>query len=608
MRLTKFQVKNLRSIRDTGEFLLKPLFALVGENNTGKSNLLRALDVLLSAGAGKLSREDFNDINTPIVIKGVFGDLSEDEKKRWRPYLVSDTLSLEKHILFGIDDRSGKGKLEAEFHGYRAEPALWYLSLSKIQEQKGARPRWADIVKDNGLPDYFLDGGNSNKAIYAKGLSRYLWENDVEYEAPDLSTTQALGLQSNVVASLPHVYLLPAITDYSDEIDKRSSSSTFRRLMAALSERILEKDPRFSEVQSALTTIRTLLNPPETEGGLGRIESLVTVETKITSLLQKVMPSVAGVSLAVEVNEIKDLFSSGVSLSVDDGVDTDVLAKGHGLQRCIVFTLLQTLILNERNQLMPASDGAEASADQIILLIEEPELYIHPQLSKLFFDMMASFAETDQVIYTTHSPLFVDAYQAENVGIVTKESPTIGTQIRCCDATAFDGLDDRKLFQGFTRLNPSMNELFFAKRILLVEGPEDLIAVAATLKAEGYITTRPEELDWSVISCGGKPSIPFFQRVLNAFSIPYAVLHDNDITDTTTKDNRATHQARNEMIESLARGNNIYSFPVKLEISLGLPKHFQDQYAAHVFFGDPLKITQEVKDIITQIFEKTGGA
>jgi putative ATP-dependent endonuclease of OLD family len=604
MQLTNLHVKNLRSIRDSEEFPLKPLFAMVGENNTGKSNLLRAIDVLLSAGVGKLSREDFNDTSMPIVIKGVFGNLSPSEQKRWRPYLVGDTLSLEKHIALAVDDRTGKVKLEAEFHGYQAEPTLWYLSLQKIQEKHGDRPKWADIAKDNKLPDYFLEDGKSNKTVYSKAVARYLLENDVGFDPPDLSTTHALGLQSNVIASLPRVYLLPAITDYSDEIDKRSSSSTFRRLMAALSERILEKDPRFVDVQKALTTIRGLLNPTATEGAPPRIESLVTIETKIKDLLRKVMPSVTGVSLAVEVDEVKDLFSAGVSLSVNDGVDTNVLAKGHGLQRCVVFTLLQTLILNERNQLMAAGNEAPPSVEPILLLIEEPELYIHPQLAKLFFDVMASFAETDQVIYTTHSPLFVDAYRAENVGVISKPTPAVGTRIRSYDTTAFDGIDNRGLFNGFTRLNPSMNELFFAKRVLLVEGPQDSVAVAATLKALGRITMRPEELEWSVIVCGGKESIPFFQRVLNAFAIPYAVLHDTDITPGISPDNKAKHEKNNNTIRSLARGNKIHSYPVELEHSLGLTAHFSSQYDAHVFFSDSSKITQEVKDIIGAVFVK----
>ena len=602
MRLSQLRVRNLRSIRDSTEFPVTPLFALVGENNTGKSNILRAIEVLVSAGSARLSRADFNDSTAPIDIKGVFSDLTPRDRARWKPYLIGDRLTLEKQIVLSVDDRTGKDKLEAEFHGYQAEPKDWFLSLSKIQAKIGDRPKWADVAREAGLPDYFLEDGKATKASYGKAIARFLGENDVEYDAPDISSTQALGLQSNVVAALPRVYLLPAITDYSDEIDRRSSTSTFRRLMAALSERLLQLDPRFVELQTAVATIRSLLNPSTGAVPAPRIESLAAVERKVTELLQRVMPSVQGVSLAVEVEEVKELFAAGVSLSVNDGITTDVLAKGHGLQRCVVFTLLQTLILNERNQLVAAAQPVAQDTDSIMLLVEEPELYIHPQLSKLFFDVLASFAVTDQVIYTTHSPVFVDAYEAERVVIVAKPNVGAGTTLRPCDRSAFEGLDDRRLFQGFTRLNASMNELFFAKNVMLVEGPEDVIAVVAVLKALGRILSRPEEIEWSVIACGGKEAIPFFQRVLNAFSIPYRVIHDLDIKPGLHPDAEAMHRKRNEAIASLSRGSLIFSYPVKLEASLGLAEHFADQYSAHVFFSEPARITPEVREIVAQAF------
>lgn len=433
-------------------------------------------------------------------------------------------------------------------------------------------------------------------------MERYLDENEVEYDKPDLSHTQALGLQSNVVASLPSVHLLPAITDYSDEIDRRSSSSTFRRLMGNLSERILEKDPRFAELQRALETIRGLLNRVTGEGKPDRIASLSAVEAKIAELLQRVMPSVQKVCLAVEVQEITDMFSGGVSIAVDDGVETDVLAKGHGLQRCIVFTLLQTLILNERNQLVPTQDQDIRIDKPIILLVEEPELYIHPQLGKLFFDVMRDFSKTDQVIYSTHSPLFVDAYESEQVSIVTKVSVAEGTKVCNCDVRAFDDLEERKIFQGFTKLNPAINELFFARRVLLVEGPEDLIAITAVLQKVGLIKHRVEELDWSVIPCGGKQSIPFFQRVLNAFKIPYTVLHDLDIESGMAEDKKNITIKENDAIRRLAGTRLIHTFPVNLEHSLGLTDHFRDQYDAHRFFSISENITEDVVKIIQGVF------
>jgi len=597
MRISRLAIQNLRSIADSGEFDLEPVFGLVGENNSGKSNLLRAVDVLMSAGSGQITRGDFKDPLAQIVIKGTFNSLTEAEKKRWKSYLVEGRLILEKHIVLATDERSGKDKVAAAFHGYRAEPAETHLSLKKI----GDRPKWLDIVRQAGLPDYFLADGKCTKAEYTKGLDRYLAENDVEYDPPDLSATQALGLQSNVVASLPSVYLLPAITDYSDEIDRRSKTSTFRRLMGDLSERILQRDPRFVELQKALETIRGLLNPVAAAGGPQRIESLGVVENKIAELLRRVMPSVQGVSLAVEVQPLTDLFSSGVNLSVDDGVATDVLAKGHGLQRCIVFTLLQTLILNERNQLV--ADIAAAPAERpIILLIEEPELYIHPQLGKLFFDVMRQFGQTDQVIYSTHSPLFVDACESNRVALVSKSTIQQGTKVRTCDKSAFDGLTERKVFQGFSKLNPAINELFFARRVLLVEGPEDLIAVTAVLQKMGRVTHRVEELEWSVIPCGGKQSIPFFQRVLNAFSIPYSVLHDVDIESGMSDDKRKVTTKENEIITTLASGRPVHVYPIRLEWSLRRAEHFRDQYDAHCYFLNPNNITAEVESIVNAVF------
>ena len=91
-------------------------------------------------------------------------------------------------------------------------------------------------------------------------------------------------------------------------------------------------------------------------------------------------------------------------------------------------------------------------------------------------------------------------------------------------------------------LNPAINELFFARHVLLVEGPEDLVAVTSALQKAGRIRQRVEEIDWSVIPCGGKQSIPFFQRVLNAFGIPYSVLHDSDIDDGMAASERVPRQ------------------------------------------------------------------
>jgi len=596
MKICELSIKNFRSIVDSGRIPIKDMFALVGENNAGKSNILKSIQVLLTGGIAGIKLEDFYDQAVPIVIKAKFYDLNKAERKRWKKYLVGEYLILEKRIWVEEEPASSSKKLKTEYHGYEAEPVDWFLSIKNIIEREGQRPNWIDIVKNNGLPDYFIQDGKCNKTIYTKALERYLSENDVEYQAPDLSQTQALGLQSNVIASLPSFYLLPAITDYSDEIDKRQKSSTFRRLMAELSERILKNDSRYSEIENSLNKVNALLNAIEDQGNGKRLEALETIEQQIFEQLKRLMPSVKDVTLSIQLSDIKELFSGGVFLSVNDGVETDVLAKGHGLQRCIVFSLLRTLIDTEKN----VPDKEESKS--IILAIEEPELYIHPQLSRLFYDALYEFSKTDQVIYATHSPIFIDAYEYEKIGIVSKENIEVGTKIKTADGGQFNELDDRKIFKGLSRFNPAVSELFFAKKVLLVEGPEDLIAINTVLKNEGVIRYRTEEIDWTVIVAGGKEAIPFLQRIMNEFGIKYAVLHDLDITKEMSDDVKNNHLKVNKIIASLAEDMPVYTFPIKLEKSLNIDYHLKDQYKAHQFFNNSSNITQEVKDIILKIF------
>ena len=251
-----------------------------------------------------------------------------------------------------------------------------------------------------------IEDGKVTKASYIQGVNRILLErNDIEYDEPELGHTQALGIPQNLLSALPEYYLLPGITDYSDEIDRRSSSTVFRRLMADLSDRIMRRDPRYQEIENVLKTLHGLLNPPVGNESPQRLEALGNVEVTLRDTIKRLMPSVQGVQLAVDVEEPKEIFSKGVAIRVDDGVLTDVLDKGHGMQRSIVFALLQMLV---------KSGPQTAATRPIILGIEEPELYIHPHAQRLIYSVLKEFAGSagdvdlaagnDQILYTTQLP------------------------------------------------------------------------------------------------------------------------------------------------------------------------------------------------------------
>lgn len=594
MRMTKLTIHNYRSIKEIKNLRIEPLQALVGENNAGKSNILRALDCFLSPGAGGMDSADLNDPTQPAIIEAEFSGLSAGEKKRLRSYLIGDRILLQKKLTPEKDAKSGKTKIEVEYHGYQAEPKEWFLSTTKI-EAKDGRPKWKEIAEANGLLEYVKTADDKvTKASYEKGLAKYISEHDeVEYDAAELGKTQALGIPQNLLASLPEFYLLPGITDYSDEIDRRSSTTVFRRLMSDLADRIMRADARYVEIEAALAIVRHLLNPPATGEEAKRLESLGGVEVTLRDTIRKLMPSVQAVQLTVRVEETKEIFSNGVNIKIDDGVLTDVLDKGHGLQRSIVFALLQMLI-KSKNQ------GKDARP--IILAIEEPELYIHPHTQRLIYRVLMEFAGfvgdddtgtgTDQVLYTTHSPAFIDISRYERVCVIRKELAS-GTKSRQCEPDVLGSLAERKAFKLLTSFGLKHNELFFARDCVLLEGQEDEVGIIATARKLGRFKDLPDEIGLSIVVVEGKGDIPKFQKVLNAFGLSYGVLLELD-------GNPETHPQSAPIIENL-NGNRCCKVPGKIEDVLGVGGHFDDVRHAKTFFSDPENINRLMEELVIAI-------
>lgn len=335
MRLSQLSIRNYRSIANLQDARVSRLQALVGPNNAGKSNILKALDALLTAGAGGTSPEHFLNPEEPIAIAAVFDELTPTERRVFRQHLLGDKLILEKQLKNDVDGRTGKPRVAAEYHGYMAKPKDWWLSVAGVKEREGDRPKWRDIATEYGVADYWPEGAGNTQKAYESACTVYIDAHpEVEYEEPQLGETQALGLQPVLLKRLPKYYLLPAITDYSSEVDKRATTTVFRRLMADLGDRVLRADPRYAEVEQHLDAIRTLLNPAG-DGGTGRLVSLVQTEEELLKRIAELMPSVKAVELSVDVEESRELFSRGVNLQVNDGVLTSVMDKGHGLQRSV---------------------------------------------------------------------------------------------------------------------------------------------------------------------------------------------------------------------------------------------------------------------------------
>ncbi len=607
MKLTQLRIQNYRSIKDSDEIRIEPLQAFVGENNAGKSNILMALNIFLTAGSGGVEESDYFDPSQPIFITATFGELHPFERKPpLRKYLLGDKLILEKRITLVPDKKnSSKHKPEAEYHGYIATPKDWWLSIEGITKEKGEKFRlWKELAEEKNLTQYVKDeNGNINKKSFDAGLQKYLEDHpETEYNEPKLGETQALGIQPHLLDALPSFHLLPAITDYSDEIDKRTTSSNFRKLMADLSERIIQTDSRYQDITTTLNKLSKLFNAPR-EGETrkedeARLEILGVIENKIRELIARLMPTVAKVRLDVIIDEMKEVFSRGVSVWIDDGKDTEVLHKGHGMQRCVVFAFLQALVLNQRGNLVPEHEKEQKGSQDkppktIILAIEEPELYIHPQLQRVIYGVLNEFAQMDQVLCSTHEPSFVDVSTYHQIAVVRKPSYSIGTKVTQCEQGVLGGPEDRKGFQFLNSFNVEKNQMFFARKNILVEGEEDLIAILAIGRSVGLFKEFPEEKGYSIVVTDNKDEMPKFMKVLNAFKIPYVILHELDGEPNSDK---------NKKVRNLLNENQSVELSNCLEDAVGHKGHFGNVYFAKVFFKDVSKIPREFNDKVKELF------
>jgi len=163
-----------------------------------------------------------------------------------------------------------------------------------------------------------------------------------------------------------------------------------------------------------------------------------------------------------------------------------------------------------------------------LLMIEEPEAHLHPQLQLKLAQHLNTLLET-QIILTTHSPNLASKFKIETITIVKK-----GNVFPLNEAKISD--DDKKFLERF--LDVTKANLFFARGVLLVEGEsEELLfpTIAKLLKKD--LTDN----GISIVKVGSKAAVRYAKVFLRndgkdeELGIPVAVVTDRDIVPNAMK-------------------------------------------------------------------------
>ena len=224
---------------------------------------------------------------------------------------------------------------------------------------------------------------------------------------------------------------------------------------------------------------------------------------------------------------------------------------GHGLQRSYLLALLQEL-----------ATADATGAPTLILACEEPELYQHPPQARHLAAVLNNISRRNcQVIVSTHNPLFVSGERFEDVRMIRKEpgaSRSTATHMQfseiahaVANATGEAPVKPEGALAKIHRvLQPSLNEMFFAQRLILVEGLEDEAHLLSYFSLMGK-SDEFRRLGCHIVRSNGKSELLQPLVIAKHMRIPTYVMFDADADTPDQNDRRAWHEKDNRSLLTL---------------------------------------------------------
>lgn len=569
MKLTKFRVRNFRSINDSGEITTDNLTAILGRNESGKSNILLALQHLNPSG-GMTEIEAIK--NFPRHRR--LGEQDENTRFLDTEWTLSQQ---ERESLSSIFPRASEVSTVTIARRYGKTK---YIGLVGLKDQS------LDVKAINRIIDKIvtlLDAlKNEDNAENVKAVVQ---------EVDMLKATEALSVETWLEAVLGRYdhtlrdaaqYTLERQDDYLDLKDD------FAQIVTALNDGEQEKKAREFIVE-CLPIFVYIDEYPHLDGhqNLGtlsqhRQNSQLTAEDEGFIKLCKVADidpiklqelasdpetrnQLVNRAGAVVTSEIRRLWTDRelkVRFNLDGNYFDTYISDP-------TSTYDVEVNLNERSRgfrwffsfyITFFADTHGGDAENAIILLDEPGLYLH---AKSQSDLLKHLDEdfSNQIIYTTHSPFLVPTKQLSTVKTVNicQEKGTTVTNDPTGDSTT--------LFPLQAALGYEVSQsLFIGSNNLVVEGVTDfwyLSSMSEYLKSLG----RTGLMDKITITpAGGAQKIPYLVSLLSSQHLNLLVLLDHEKEALATKNDLITNHKltkRNVILVSEATENDVAELDIE---------------------------------------------
>jgi predicted ATP-dependent endonuclease of OLD family len=518
MKLKSITVKNIRCIEDT-TINIRGFTSFIGPNNCGKSSVLRAIEIFLNQQSPSIEEWRKGHKDKEMIIEGEFGDLQEWEKATPGVAGVVHADKIRLRVRFFIEAETEK--IKKVYEAFKPEEVI-----------AGWSDKWATLNAE--IQAVAGELGITNQTTWKPTAKQEQVRQRIRETKPELITQsepkwsgENISIDAALQQAIPQAQIIPAVRNASED-SKPGAKTSFGLILNKI---ILPAVQTSEEYLTLMTAVENLQVKLAAEG-----EQQIQKVGEVTRLISERLSSTidAKVLLTMETPNAEKFIGANTGIALDDGTKTSIELQGNGLQRALIFALME--VLAAQNAQITDEANVLLHSRSTIILFEEPELFLHPHIMRRLKTALHAISQKLdwQVIVSTHSPFLIDigsdplslaVFKREN----SKTPPTVSQLKVDPFGQDVESKRDREALRAVLDFHPTVCEAFFAKRTVLVEGDSEmaLLVHQQELYAKAEVDMAKRSL-CTVVSCGGKWTIAPIANLLKQFEIPFRIIHDRD--------------------------------------------------------------------------------
>lgn len=523
MQIRKIKIQNFRLLKDFSIDLEDGLSLIIGKNNTGKTSLLSLFERFLSGKQNNFTFHDFNIEFQEIIEKALGEDVTKENYnnpginlKLYIEYFKSDNLGNLSDLILNLDPKENFFVLSFSY-------LLEYDKYSKLKQDY---EKFKTTFQNKSVLEFL-----------AKNHKQYfsINKNVVEYNKEE----NGIEIKDEQISKIISLKTISAKRDVANEEGENARSN---KTLSKLSYKFFNS-----------------LNKSESTDVSDLQVKLVETDDKLNKTYEKTFQKIVDdiknfsyssnesqISVKSNLEEMNILKENTSVVYRQDNKELPEDYNGLGYMNLFAMVFNLHLIFDSFKKV---HTDQEKQADINLLFIEEPEAHTHPQMQYIFVKNIKQLLSEGkkglnnlQTVISTHSSHITSQSIFNDIRYFFKESvnSVICKNLFDLEKQYEAGESEKKNFQFLKQyLTLNKSELFFAEKIVFIEGDTERILLPAMMKkidednkdTENYTPLLSQNI--SIVEVGAYSHI--FDSFLNFLGIKTLIITDIDAIASDNK-------------------------------------------------------------------------